>query len=478
MSGGIPYERAVKEDLELGYGTVSRSMPAGGSATGNKIGIHTFLGPAYLNVRDFGALGDGYADDTAPIQSAIDACIAAGGGVVFFPTGRYRITAPLIVQSTANSFGSSNGLALRGGSGYSSRIIQASASTDIFQVGAVTDEVGDSIVIEDMWLEPTRYGLHLAGCLGSCFERLRIVGGVSAIYFKGMNESLLLRDLVLTSQSGRAIDAKGNVDGGTVADPLALPEIQKQVWENILIIGCDGPYAIDIAGGSLGGQQSSGDISITGVVLESCSQSFVRIGYAFNTSIDGLSNENNTTTSNTYDVIRLDAGAGAVALKNCHLAGRANDGSTYKYCINQIDGIVTLINVTTGVVGAAGTLDVRLAGGGGTIVDAIISSAAAIAISGTAATQTRIVSLRDTTGAFLQARNQGSVTPLNDGATIAHGLSFTPNFASAIPTTGDVLIGITALDATNITLAIKNRSDGSAASGKAVYWEARSVYAP
>lgn len=41
------------------------------------------------NVRAFGAVGDGVADDTAEIQAAINACQTAGGGTVFFPGGTY-----------------------------------------------------------------------------------------------------------------------------------------------------------------------------------------------------------------------------------------------------------------------------------------------------------------------------------------------------------------------------------------------------
>lgn len=47
----VPYEKIVKEDLELGVGTVSRTMPAGGTATGNKINASTFPAIAFQGSR-------------------------------------------------------------------------------------------------------------------------------------------------------------------------------------------------------------------------------------------------------------------------------------------------------------------------------------------------------------------------------------------------------------------------------------------
>lgn len=44
---------------------------------------------AAINVQDFGANGDGITDDSAAIQSAIDAAFNAGGQEIFFPAGTY-----------------------------------------------------------------------------------------------------------------------------------------------------------------------------------------------------------------------------------------------------------------------------------------------------------------------------------------------------------------------------------------------------
>ena len=44
-----------------------------------------------VSVKDFGAKGDGISDDTAAIQSACTALYYAGGGTLYFPSGRYAL---------------------------------------------------------------------------------------------------------------------------------------------------------------------------------------------------------------------------------------------------------------------------------------------------------------------------------------------------------------------------------------------------
>ena len=50
---------------------------------------------AAVNVKDFGAVGDGVTDDTAAIQAAID----SGAESIFFPSGTYNITDGLDISS-------------------------------------------------------------------------------------------------------------------------------------------------------------------------------------------------------------------------------------------------------------------------------------------------------------------------------------------------------------------------------------------
>ena len=71
------------------------------------------------NVRDHGARGDGSADDTAAIRSAIAAAQQnTYGGVVYLPIGQYVVTAPLVITRNDILIRGDGPLATMGGACY------------------------------------------------------------------------------------------------------------------------------------------------------------------------------------------------------------------------------------------------------------------------------------------------------------------------------------------------------------------------
>ena len=76
-----------------------------------------------VSVKDFGAIGDGVADDTAAIQAAINSLVS--GEVNFVSTKKYKITASLIIQS---------GITING---HKAKLINALASPD-FMIKSAT----------------------------------------------------------------------------------------------------------------------------------------------------------------------------------------------------------------------------------------------------------------------------------------------------------------------------------------------------
>jgi hypothetical protein len=70
---------------------------------------YSLISGAPYNVNDYGAVGNGVADDTAAINAAISAANTAGGGVVYVPQGTYLIGA----YSYAGVLDGASGILLR-----------------------------------------------------------------------------------------------------------------------------------------------------------------------------------------------------------------------------------------------------------------------------------------------------------------------------------------------------------------------------
>ncbi|TGP50313.1 hypothetical protein EN873_24380 [bacterium M00.F.Ca.ET.230.01.1.1] len=65
--------------------------------TAGGVKLYVLAAATGYDVRAFGAVGDGVADDTVPIQKTIDRVKAAVGGAVHLPAGTYKITAKIQV---------------------------------------------------------------------------------------------------------------------------------------------------------------------------------------------------------------------------------------------------------------------------------------------------------------------------------------------------------------------------------------------
>src|SRR5215213_10692495 len=63
-----------------------------------------------INLRDFGAIGDGVTDDAPAFQKALDALATAGGGTLFIPAGQYVIATPV----SKNFSGSASSITITG----------------------------------------------------------------------------------------------------------------------------------------------------------------------------------------------------------------------------------------------------------------------------------------------------------------------------------------------------------------------------
>ncbi|MDT3724888.1 glycoside hydrolase family 55 protein [Streptomyces sp. DSM 41972] len=106
--GDLQDVEQARGNLGLGSAAVLDVGTAAGTVAAGNDGRLT----DWRNVRATGAVGDGTADDTAALQSALDAAGTAGGGVVFLPAGTYRISEPLQLHSGVTLLGAGSRVSL------------------------------------------------------------------------------------------------------------------------------------------------------------------------------------------------------------------------------------------------------------------------------------------------------------------------------------------------------------------------------
>ena len=348
------------------------------------------------------------------LLATIAAVVLANGGLMIGPPGNYHID-----QALPINMGQANvGMIIAGAGEGVTTITQDTAATDVFQLGANSLEVADNIAIRDMTISATRYGLNLNNVLHGIFERLVITGGVSNVFTQGQCESNVYRNLQLLLASGRAFDARGNLNGGGAGGPLNLPENQKCRWEHIRIFGSGGLYAFDLDAGSLGGQQTSPACRIDHLIFESNTQNSMRLGHV-GAFVSNITNEDHPSVDSTNVGILIDSGAGFIRLTDSTLGGQSN-GHTYKYCIQQIDGILLMENVITGAGGASATADIYL--GAGNLVSTLIN---------VAVTDAAHLSYNHHRGMFINVLDSSGV-PLN----LSAGAAFVAGLAARFPANG------------------------------------------
>jgi hypothetical protein len=113
-----PTGTGVVSASQLQGTAVSAAAPGSGQVLTFSGGQWTPMAPAgCFDVQRYGAVGNDSTDDTAAVESAINAANSAGGGCVFFPpTGsKYLITGELIIpDNTANNPPTQNAIELVG----------------------------------------------------------------------------------------------------------------------------------------------------------------------------------------------------------------------------------------------------------------------------------------------------------------------------------------------------------------------------
>ena len=260
-TGGTGPRGPAGSDASVTASSIAGAMGLSGLSAGDQIAVDTVGAdgrPAswkkkardVLNVKDFGAKGDGSTDDTAAIQAAIDYAVAAGRRSVYFPAGTYIVTSPLHAQvetgtttvggSTKSRYTYGMGLTLRGeqvGKTVLRKTGQATytiPANNNINGGSTVDTTlffggteGTGLYVSDLSIENASTGECCAiyATRARCvLERLNVCTNSHGIYLYGWLNNLT--DIIITAKE------KG----------LWVANATSTVCNKVFVAGCNNPY--------------------------------------------------------------------------------------------------------------------------------------------------------------------------------------------------------------------------------------------
>jgi hypothetical protein len=317
---------------------------------------YSMIEGAVVNVLDFGAVGNGVANDTAAIQAAIDSLTV--GGTVFFPTGTYLCSAGLTVADNNTVLDFAGGAILT---------YTTATQTLITVTGAncrIQNAIIDAPAIFDGSNVPVTYGvIRVQGenfTADSC-----VLNNVPKIgfWFNDINNGAITSCKINGGTSEGFYDETNPVHFGILIDPSSTGSQGNFVIANNFINRC-----VQGAGsGNVGAASLEQSMSITGNVFELCwNHGFYSSGLANGVTVSGnafnacqipvaLTGSNHAVVGNTMVVFTTGTGIGAdneitgISLRdpvNCVVANNVIKGE------GTAGGTVISLEDLSGVAGA------------------------------------------------------------------------------------------------------------------------------
>jgi parallel beta helix pectate lyase-like protein/pectate lyase-like protein/copper-binding protein NosD len=208
-----------------------------------------------VSVYDFGAKGDGVADDTEALQRAVSA-----GGRALFPRGSYLITRPLEVElavhGPASLVGEGGARLVMAGGGPALRVIGTHSGTA--HPDSVSQEVWDRErmpVLEGLEIvgaHPEADGVELSGGIQAILSRLLIRECRHGIRLADRNRNVIVSDCHLYHNRGAGLYLDGanlhqiNVHGCHISyNRGGGVVIQRSEVRNLQVVGNDIEYNYD-----------------------------------------------------------------------------------------------------------------------------------------------------------------------------------------------------------------------------------------
>jgi hypothetical protein len=238
-------------------------------------------------VRDFGAVGNGRADDTAAIQRAVDASV----GDVRFPRGTYRITRPVVVDldrvGPTSLLGHGTARIVMAGPGPALKLIgthQGTAAPETVQPNVWRRQRMPIVAgLEIVGAHPEAIGIEAAGTMELTVTRLNVRETLHAIHLVRRNRNVILSDCHLYKNRGvglylddvnlHQINVTGshlsyNGGGGIVVRAGNVRNLQVSGCDIEGNMAADGPPTANVLIDCTGGSAGTAEVAITGCTIQ------------------------------------------------------------------------------------------------------------------------------------------------------------------------------------------------------------------
>jgi hypothetical protein len=320
------------------------------------------------------ATGDGTTDDTAAIQEAMDACAAAGGGVVYFPPGTYLCSATINIDSDVTMQGVGEPSLLTQADNSQCRFIENEGSTE----GSITNATIRDLAIDG---NQANQALNAGSAIRLRGDDIRILncnvrnGSIHNIQF-GTSSNVLVEGCICSGpgQSNYAYeDVTTVIHRGNSGETSDVSDTKFGTCTNVTCVGnvcmnggtggyyCDTSTDVIIAG-NVSVNQSNGvrlletdRVAITGNTINGSTEDGIALLNDCNHVIisGNVIRNSGTSAANTFDGINVDNTT--TACTDVIITGNiiTDSGSTMRYGIateNDSDDVSVIANQIEGAV--------------------------------------------------------------------------------------------------------------------------------
>ena len=308
------YGNSISGGDNMHYGiSLSGSSVVGTSAWGNRIEnaitantrfyANAIGGPdgGVFNVADYGATGDGVTDDSAAIQAAIDACEAAGGGEVYFPSGTY-IADNMTIDDDFVHVTSGGGVTIK-----PNTLGVSGTPMEIFTVS------GDSCSVSNLYLDlgdpynvDFNYGVYGNGANGLTVEGVSVLGSGYAISTIN-SDNVSIRQCSVSGYAEYGVLVWGDADGIIIEGNICRDASGSVTANGIKLAGASSGSATNVTNATIVGNvcinnRSGIDVAINegeGIIIDGNvidNSAMTLAGYAINMKFNTFSYVDTTVT--------------------------------------------------------------------------------------------------------------------------------------------------------------------------------------